>query len=252
MNIVQLDGKLKDLNNHIPSFKSLRVELAYRDVLNIFSLYTELRMQIEGNDIHELLNKGEIEKVEYTRFRQRQIVSLMKSLFVYIDPFVNIFLQEITQIKEDRYFTEKLIRDFYVSNNNILSQDVILPIYCAVIYRNKLIVHHDIIRTDVTSLDKIIPVTEDFSFLNTEKTQALYSYREDYKNTIPSLKNEKNLSTILKILFYSVPLFKNGTINPDRKKINELIETGGCESLSPKELMKSLDLFIDEVINTVK
>ncbi|MGG3663612.1 hypothetical protein [Bacillus gobiensis] len=251
----QLREKLKGLDYHITSFNELRVESAYQDVLNTFSLYTELRMQIEGNNVYDLLVAGEIEQANYTQFRHSQIVSLMKSLISFVDVFANIYLQEISPDKKKPYRTQELIKDFYKSalNNNIkLSQDVILPIYCNVIYRNKIIIHHDVKRTTATSLDKIIPFQFDLSFFDDEKKEALEDLKEQYKETIPSLKDENAIVRMLNKLFYNVPIFDdNGEENPDRKEINKLIETGGCESVPPKKLMESLDLFIDEVINTV-
>ncbi|MGG3623126.1 hypothetical protein ABES25_06125 [Bacillus gobiensis] len=248
MEIQQLEEKLKDLNNYIPSFKSLRVEVAYWDVLSTSSLYIEIKKYIEENNLAvnkypDLYASGDIKQINYSVVRHRQIVSLMKSLFIYTDIFVNIFLQEITQIKKEQYSTKGLIRSFYKSNKNTLSQDVIQPIFCTVIYRDKMIVHHDVPRLSAYSIERLSPQPENLS-LEDKVKEELENYKKKYKDIIPS--EETNDIMILRKLFYNVPF-----VDKKREDIDKLIESVGCESITPEELMGYLYSFIDTVINTV-
>jgi hypothetical protein len=55
----------------------------------------------------------------------------------------------------------------------------------------------------------------------------------------------------LKALFYGIPIGSLGAVSDDRKEINSIAERGGCESLTPDEVVEALDRFAMAVVNVL-
>ena len=225
--------------------KRQRIESAYCDFLNIANVATEKESQIAKADIFELAEKGDEKRVKEVTQEQRNIVTLLKATYLFADIYISVLLSEI--IGQPGIS----LNDFLKKPQEpllSLSVDEILPAYCAVIYRNKIIAHHDVQRqyTYVFATEfkdsRLLPYSE-FFHVTKKDIPRIMELKEIYKPSIPELFSEQNQFKLVWILFYNIPIGRLGAIGQDRQQINRIAENGGCRSASRQELVEAIDKF---------
>lgn len=252
MDFISFLNKLDCLK--LDSSEKIRISMAYDDILSIYSLYKELKSKLEKLDKIDCSNEKDAEELHSLRFdRIKQINILLRSAYIHTDIFINIYLQEITKINKRRFSTQGLITDYVrmlVEKNINYNESVFLSMYCAVIYRNKIIIHHDLFRNHAIVTEELnkdsymLPFRWTFKQSDIEKrNHAIYELRTKYITLIPEIKELNDIQENIRVLFYNIPL-----LSDDRKRIDNLIEDGQCPSLTIEGLFEFLNGFIDEVI----
>jgi hypothetical protein len=176
-----------------------------------------------------------------------------KALFVFADIFVSVLLSET--VGKPGLTLNKFIDKPHPPLLK-LSMNQLLPAYCIVIYRNKAIAHHDVKRRHSykwSSNEKhmvLVPMPEQFHIAKAD-VLALLRLKSKYETVIPDLAEKTNHYILLKALFYGIPIGSLGAVSDDRKEINSIAERGGCESLTPDEVVEALDRFAMAVVNVL-
>ena len=135
-----------------------------------------------------------------------------------------------------------------------LSLDSILPAYCAVTYRNKIIVHQDCHRLywykrRVDGKLQLEPMRQSIH-ISKEDAETLQRLRETFKSIIPGLSGENNQFMQLHLLFYNIPISKIPIRQEaDRITINGIAERGGCPSMTIDELLAAVDQFTIAILS---
>ena len=167
MELIELRKEIIErLNFSSDSSEHHRIETAYQDFINIVEISEEMEANYTNIDVFELADSGEEKQVkEIFDMRQRNI-TLLKSAYIFADIFISVLLGEIVGkpgITLNKFLAKPLEPLLSLSVNEIL------PAYCAVIYRNKIIAHHDVQRhyaytSAVSSSDYcLLPYSEFFS-----------------------------------------------------------------------------------------
>ena len=227
-----------------------RVEAAYNDILDIVNISAKKEVEIGKLDIFELGEKATEDQIIEFHHEHRAIVTLLKAAFIFSDIYVSVLLSEIlcqpgTSLNAFLNKPQKPLLS--------LSVEEILPTYCVVVYRNKVVAHHDVQRqysyllaTELKG-SRLIPYSEFFQVTKSD-IPLIMKLREAYKASIPSLLTEKNQWNLVRILFYNIPIGKLGAISQDRKQINRIAENGGCTSVSRQEIIEAIDRFTLAVV----
>lgn len=195
MELINLRDHLQHIKKDVPLFRDKRVEWAYVDLLNSVNFANEIADDVNDKDIFELATKGELEKLVYVKKRYYQQAILLKSSYLFASMFVSILIGELTN-----NFDLSLLKflDKPVPPIQLLSAKQILPAYCVVVYRNKVITHHNLIRMNPNAPSIsgnrvfLVPFPEDLHITeaNVIRIQKL---KEKYEETIEELHNEKNV-----------------------------------------------------------
>jgi hypothetical protein len=241
-------GKQTVFSSDSPEYK--RVEAAYQDLLDIVNISTEIETETVKYDIFEIAEKGDQDRVRELHHEHRAIVTLLKAAFIFSDIYISVLLSEIL-------CQPGISLNTFLSKPQkpllSLSVEEILPAYCVVVYRNKVIAHHDVQRQYTyllaTELEgsRLVPYSEFFHVTKSD-IPLIIKLRETYKALIPALVTEKNQWKLVQILFYNIPIGKLGAISQDRKQINRIAENGGCTSVSRQELIEAIDRFTLAVV----
>ncbi len=243
-------GKQKVFSLDSQEFK--RVESAYQDLLDIVNISTAKETETVKYDIFEIAEKGDKDRIRELHQEHRATVTLLKAAFIFSDIYISVLLSEILcqpGISLNAFLNKPQMPLL------ALSIEEILPAYCVVIYRNKVIAHHDVQRQYTyllaTELEgsRLIPYSEFFHVTKSD-IPLITKLRETYKASIPALLAEKNEWKLVQILFYNIPIGKLGAISQDRKQINRIAENGGCPSVSRQELIEAMDRFTLAVVKT--
>ena len=179
---------------------------------------------------------------------------MLKAIYMFASIFISILVGEATNSSD---LSLRKFIDKPISPLQNLSVEQILSAYCVVVYRNKVITHHNLARKNPNfpgfkgKRIYLIPFPEDFHIVKTNTTK-IYELKEKYKETITELHNENNQFNLLRILFYNISIGELGKLNPDRQEIDKIVEAGGCPSMSPDEVLAAIDQFIVAVVNALK
>jgi hypothetical protein len=76
--------------------------------------------------------------------------------------------------------------------------------------------------------------------------QKLFSLKTKY-SALPGIALEINPYELLNALYYAIPSPHGCAPSEDRKTINKVAERGGCRSMSPDEIIATVDAFSLEV-----
>jgi hypothetical protein len=254
LNIASLEAYFQQIKNEMPRFRDNRVKWAYTDLLNSVNFANELIDDVKDEDIFELATNRETDKLQFVlKYYNRQAI-LLKAIYMFASIFVSILVGETTNSSE---LSLRKFIDKPKSTLQTLSVEQILPAYCVIVYRNKVITHHDLSRMNPNfpgskgKMIYLVPFPEDFHIAKTNVTK-IYELKEKYKETITELHNENNQFNLLRILFYNIPIGELGKLNPDRQEVDEIVEAGGCPSMSPDEILAAIDQFLVAVINALK
>lgn len=197
-----------------------------------------------------LENAGIVASTELTRF----LVVILKTLYMFASIYVSTVLQEVLDRPSKGISLMRLLsgKDFPIS----LDLDSLLPAYCLIVYRNKLIAHHDILRTygygvDTGGTYRLKPLPAQIQIAERD-VEDLKRMRFAYQPVIPGLAVEENCFNHLRLLFYGIPIGRMGEIHRDRKKIDEIAERGGCPSMTRGEIFQGVDAFSLAVVRAFK
>lgn len=241
----ELKKKLEQISTE--NFKSFRVLNSYDEVHDLISLITCIKDDLKAKYLQDLID---VEK-------RNQLRTLLESLYVFSDIFINVFLQEILNKRDDQNSTRNMLKEYYerlaVPDKK---QEKFLPAFCIVSYRNKIVVHQDQYRANAYGIDadgkiKLISFEGPFeTSFDENKTNKVKELKKKYLQEIPDLSQIENGPTLLTTLFYNVPVYHGNQFNKDRVELNKLIETGGCESYNDEQLIEHIDDFINTICQT--
>lgn len=230
---------LKALN---PSAKSPRIDVPYEDALYVYSIV---------NLIESLYPKDPAEKTVLAFSLGQRLMTMLKALYMFADIYLQVLASEVAN-KERLSFN-----DFLKKAVLPLAPESILPAHCLSVYRNKIIVHQDVVRgygwtTDAEGRHRLSPHPTDFKISNKDAV-VLSKLRDDYKATMPELMTENNQFMQMRLLFNKVaPTNSDGSLNQSRRKIDKIAESGGVESMTPHEIIEAIDTFSIAVIEALK
>lgn len=260
--------KLNSLITELVYFDIMRIEALYRDTIQTIKRYDEKIKKDNKKNIDPVelkinyIKKGKqseaIEIEEYTS----TLLFYLKTMYIFADIFINTLLKEVYNIPDDVYMSYYKFINEYVKTRNIdfkISEELKLKLYCICIYRNKIIAHHDVLRSTGFS-SSIAGEIRLLSFpKNSSPSEAdikkIEELKKKYENQIPSLKNTSDFYNLLEILYYNVPLYDKNGINTDRRDkvggLDGIIERNGCPSYTIDEIMEIINQSILEIIGNI-
>ena len=251
MNITELRKLFEIIKRKVDTFEERRVEGAYQDLLLLVTLADELNDQVKDQDLFE--PPYDPDKVQAITDRYHQLAAILKAIHFFANILYDVLLSEVTN--RAKFAVNDLVRKPDPRLKRLSTQRI-LPAYCVVAYRNKVIAHHDVRRMSSFKFKsgalqlRLIPFPER---LHLERTnvEIINQLRYKYKDDIKELEAEVNAYNLLRILFYGVPIGELGSVNPDRKKIDRILEAGGCISMTADEIIVATDEFIVAVVDAL-
>ena len=255
MNPGEFRSVLEHLEARIHSFNAARVSNAYRDLQNTSVLLD----QIEA-DLAAMEQRLTPEDVGYGEQEGRRLqtafmaVTLLKALYLFSNILVEILLAETLQTKKETFqgfLSSKKARSGPLASIHLPD---LLPAYCVVILRHKLIAHHDFQRTHGIAYAqdgiRFNPYPRDWQLFSDQADKAQRLQRI-YELRIPGIQGLTNIRRLVDQLFYGIPIGSLGDINPDRRVINEMIDHLGCTSKSRREVEQAIDRFCGAIVDAV-
>jgi hypothetical protein len=250
-------NKLKD--EIIPQIKNYLhdwgvVIESYKDILNIFSLAEDISDNTKDDNFFKLIDEGKELQAFRLYSKQSQLITLLKSLYLLSNIFVDRLLIEITNDTE--ITLTKFVNEINWANKFKLYRNIdsskILSTYCIVLFRHKLLAHHKVYRGEGAALNGKSSYLQFFgvsnnstSFPQTEM-QNVQKLKNKYSSNFNELSKLSNLYSISEFLFYNIPIGSIGKINPDRLLINSIVETCGVKSYDFEKIIDSIDEFLSE------
>ena len=236
----------QSFRNFVSDFEFSRCSGAYRDLINIQSIQKTLDSQVTVVDVFDPDIDNKL-KNSYFHYVQKS-ATLIKSAYTIANIFVNIFLREITG--RNKISLWNFIQRHH-KNFQKLNLDKILSVYCIVIYRNKIIAHHDVSRWDSISIDKntgqvsyIKPVSYSVPDRASDKLNKL---KNKFTPKFQTLSNLNNIHEITEILFYKLPIGSMGKVSSERREIDNFAEKLGVKSLNIGEIIQGVDTFVNTI-----
>lgn len=222
------------------------LDSAYRDLLDASEM---------ADEIENVLSSTESGGDAFRR-RKRHLLTLLKTAYGSAETFVNAFLHEISARPSDGMDLYRFLR--LTEPPISLPSESILPAYCAVAYRNRILARHDI--HNMYSFDR----RSDGRFrlepypchrhISREDAGVLLRLREGHKSYTPELADQHDHLDWLHTLFYRVPVRTgdSGGIGGDREEIDRIAGRCGCPSMSMDELIAAVDKFSLAVVDSLK
>ena len=287
------------LDKRINNFNYSRVSSSYKDILLLDSLSEEVDNSIDQYGDHRVLHASKDEKkIQNYHLKQSQGATLLKAIYTFSDIFVKILLGEVTQVDTKSKgemslgkFINHFSKEVPKTQQNIfkrISIDKLLPVYCVIVYRNKIITHHD--KTRIMGFyhsrkRKQCRITNYPENGSKRETALGLSFADDTEKKFNDLWNNcqgdvlarsknnifkeflfsrdeilKQLSTgdeigrniKIEMLFYNIPIGRLDNIDKDRFLINRIVEEGLCESMTREEIINAIDIFVREVVDIFK
>lgn len=230
----------------------LNVEWSYDELHRIYLLHKRFEILCKSSpnleDFDKLSNEegqAVLAKFDNDRF----LLLFLKSYYVFFDIFICRLLRCVFPAPASiRQFSfKKFSREVYLKNFTRFQglRGSFNRIYPIIIYRHKLIIHHDHERiggsfSEGSKTLRLLP-------LNFDLTQKQQKDIQDLKVKYDSkgIRNEENLHKIKDFLFYNIPFDNpNSQWNQDRDLIDNVVEAIGCKSLSITELDKETNSFL--------
>jgi hypothetical protein len=253
METQELKDNLEIIKRKVPALHDIRIEGIYTDFLVLTVLFEELNDEVRDKDLFDYLDDKQENEWRRLIIRHRQLVSILKAIFIFADVFISVLISEVTDtlgLSLYKYLTKPRRP---LENLSTIS---ILPAYCVVVYRNKVIAHHDKRRMNSFVLSgrgddvRLIPFPEKFG-ISPQNVSKLKNLKLKYIDTIEGLRSEDNNYELLRILYYGIPVGELGKVNEDRKTIDQIVQDGGCKSMTSNEILKSVDDFFVAVVKAI-
>lgn len=247
MNLSAFDQQiLQPIANKAPGFPSPDLYQAYDDVL-LLSQQIELFEQQRPEDV--LFNNSTSQDDKSAAYRISRLMSvLLKAEYMVADIFLSRFIGGL-------HSQESMSMNTFLAQGNpryVALGESLLPAYCIVLYRNKLVAHYDFKRmgvygTSAAGIRTLSPLPDSFHIAE-DDVASLKDLRDKYQEKIPALRGIENHYDLLTALFYAVPAGEVRKANPDRNIINQIAEKGGCASKSAREIVVALDVFSSGIL----
>jgi len=245
----------KPIKDYIPHFDFSKVLGTYEDLINVSVVSNNISEKRAGNKTFKLIKSGEKGKVSELWQYDSQLITLLKTSYLLSSIFINVFIGELTG---NRKLTLRSFLGRKIEPYNQINTNEILQAYCIVLYRHKLIAHHEFYRTDGAAIDEEVgsikylhPTGIPTQFPESE-INRVESLKEKYSVEFQKLKDYNNNYELTKYLFYNIPIGSIGDINPDRNTIDQLVEKTGVPSFTQTQIIIAIDHLIIEFYRIIK
>lgn len=219
---------------------------------NIQDMYLERLDLLKGRDRFDLVRKKKIkEAIELQRVGD-QAALLLEYMYIFGTIILNrvcSLLEKHIETKPEKRIRKMSYRAFLEKYEGQipLSDSLKQRLYCFVIYRHRLIEHHDKLRANASlgSAQEIRLCSMGEPFLNGkgDASGKIVELVKKYKYS-----GDLGINKILSWLFYHIPYNVIDYKNSDRKLVDDLIEEWGCcESLSFNEIKNLFEYFFREI-----
>lgn len=210
-----------------------RVGSAYEDVAALASLYAEQqpRAHWDGRDLSEaearaMFGAGRAADALHRAVVQAACVAM------------TVLLHEVLDHPKREMTVPRFLRS--ARARRLAEQPSWSTLYCLTVYRNKLIVHHEVPRmpatkTSAEGVRRLVPMRQGFA-VDDEDLRALYGVRD--RTGVAA--GEPNYFALLMTLFYRLPACFGTAQSPDRRLVEAIAERGGVDSLSVQEIAAAL------------
>jgi len=218
--------------------------MAYHDVLNLSALIHDLEQSAPDAPIYELAQQGQQPEVVKAFDLQSKTATLHRALIEFCCIYLVVLLHELKGTPTKEFNVGHFCRDSNLAPR--INDGVLLAIHCLYVFRNKLVVHHDLPRQAAVhwSRDRerrLMPAPLDLQ-MRDEDRAVLEQLRGRY-GSVPGLQSLTNDFNLLDKLFHSIPPWAAGKWNPDRTTIDEIAERGGCKSPTADETVRAICAF---------
>jgi hypothetical protein len=171
--------------------------------------------------------------------------ALHRALIVAAHGAVTVLLHECAGRPSSEMNVAKLLRSPQAAH--LTPRSAWQALYCLGVFRNKIIVHHDVPRmlstmTEADGTRRLVPMPEDFH-LDRSDAQRLCEMR-DVSGIGTGIDNDFEL---LEALFYNLPVNFGLAPTRPRQEINQIAERGGVKSQSVAEIVDALVLALDDI-----
>lgn len=222
--------------------QTMPIRTAYSDALAFVAVMVELENQAPWKRLHEV-DPGEALRLANVYL---MLASQLKALIVFASLYVDVFLNALAGFPKEPTDLSRELRGNPKCPFDVKSIDdhVLVQVLCNRIFRNKIVVHHDVIRIYGHLIDedgsiRLSPMIKNLAPPSSTEIQAIDLLARKYVSSVPGLATENNYFEKLNLLFYGVP-----ATCPDRGKILEdLAERGGVKSMYRKQIVKAVDDF---------
>jgi len=139
-----------------------------------------------------------------------------------------------------------------------LNRAMLQAAYCLYIYRNKIVVHHDVPRTFATKRNQLDGrrwlkpllhvVTPGARIADSDwRDVATLHQRYSWLSPDPTSVAETHPFELVDALFYIIPGPCGGQVSDDRKLSETIAERLGCQSVTVPEVVEIIDAFAREM-----
>ncbi len=249
------DDILKPLEARVPDFDPGRVWTAYTDATNMADVIARLERDIGGRDAVQLNAAGtDAAAKEATEvfFLDNYIGTLHKALIEFANIFMVVLLHEL-QGRPKREPTVLTLAESPLALR--IDRYTLHRAYCLYVYRNKVIVHHDVPRSFMTVQNRIdgrrwlnpIPHRiDEGKDIDPGLLRALYTLKHWFSSN-PAVAAETVPMEIASPLFYAIAGPYAEKVSRKRDLINKIVEHIGCRSMTVEEIVETIDSFTLEL-----
>ena len=242
-----------------------RVEVAYEDAKRVDELMVYLQNLGGGlQEVYSLFSNGKEDDAWAAIQRGNYVWTLHKALIEFANVFMTILMHE-AHGRKDKECTVGALVEMPIAS--AMDRDSLHCAYCLYMYRNKVIAHHEVPRGNSLSLDadgtqRLVPMPKQFQIspndyqelirLDAQHSSALMTppilknLLEMYSSVDPAIRNT-NAYMLLDTLYYGIPAPSGAKPSQERRLINRIVERGGCKSMSPLEILETIDCFAREL-----
>jgi hypothetical protein len=208
--------------------------------------------------MQEQISRGEVDEGEQLgllltwRF---MLATLLKAQYLFANILVDVLIAEALEMEKPTLLRFLGSSDSTQGRLAPLSLSAILPTYCVVVYRHKLVAHHDFPRThgiarDPDGTHHFDPQPHNLR-VSTDDTQEVRRLQGVYEEDFPAIARELHWRESLDFLFYNIPIGSLGAVSQDRRAVNKLVERLGCKSMSREGIDRAIDQFCLAVVDAV-
>jgi len=210
-----------------------------------------LESEIGPHNVEDLNSRGQHEEATKVYFLESYIGTLHKAFIEFANIFMSVLLHELDQ-RPSHGSTVLTLCTSPVAHS--LNQNTLQKAYCLYIYRNKIVVHHDVPRTFATKHDRgdgrrwlkpLVHMTASSSGITDADWRDVAVLHRRYRGLLsdPTMVEETNPYEMVDALFYIVPGPRGEQVSKDRALINKIAERVGCQSMTVHEVLTMIDDF---------
>lgn len=248
------DDILKPLEATVVGFDTQRVWIAYQDATNIEEIITRFEVTIGSRERSELSRQGKHTEATELFFLENYISTLHKALVEFANLFMVVLLHELYQ-RPSREPTVLVLAESTAPTPLQLNRAMLHRAYCLYVYRNKVVVHHDIPRTFTTMRNRVDgrrwlnPLPHGLGQgggIGADDMKDLAALQRRYVSN-SAVRWETSPIELATALFYAIPGPYGDKASADRALINRIAERTGCRSMTIPEIVATIDDFAREM-----